>query len=118
MIHTALQRFLRDSGGNLTPMFALTMIPVLGLIGISVDYTQSSTRKATLDNIAALNASAIPSARHLAVMLTDRFNGRRSSAGAGAERTRRRTRRRGGHGQRIARAVHHRGEDRRRPIGV
>ncbi len=45
MNHTALQRFLRDSGGNLTPMFALTLLPVVGLIGITVDYTQSSTRK-------------------------------------------------------------------------
>ncbi len=49
---TVLQRFLGDSGGNLTTMFALTLLPVLGLIGITVDYTQSSTRKATLDTIA------------------------------------------------------------------
>jgi Flp pilus assembly protein TadG len=49
---TVLQQFLRDSGGNLTTMFALTLLPVLGLIGITVDYTQSSTRKATLDSIA------------------------------------------------------------------
>jgi Flp pilus assembly protein TadG len=47
-----LQRFLGDSGGNLTTMFALTLLPVLGLIGITVDYTQSSTRKAALDTIA------------------------------------------------------------------
>jgi Flp pilus assembly protein TadG len=49
---TVRQQFLRDSGGNLTTMFALTLLPVLGLIGITVDYTQSSTRKATLDSIA------------------------------------------------------------------
>jgi Flp pilus assembly protein TadG len=49
---TALQRFARDDGGNLTPMFALTLLPVLGLIGITVDYTQSATRKVTLDGIA------------------------------------------------------------------
>jgi Flp pilus assembly protein TadG len=52
MKNAALQRFLRDSGGNLTSMFALTLLPVMGLIGISVDYTQSSTRKAALDGIA------------------------------------------------------------------
>ena len=52
MNHAALQRFLRDSGGNLAPMFALTLLPVLGLIGITVDYNQSSTRKAALDSIA------------------------------------------------------------------
>jgi Flp pilus assembly protein TadG len=49
---TVLQRCLRDDGGNLTPMFALALLPVLGLIGMTVDYTQSSTRKATLDTIA------------------------------------------------------------------
>src|SRR5271165_2019227 len=48
----ALRRLARDEDGNLTPMFALTLLPVLGLIGITVDYTQSSTRKATLDTIA------------------------------------------------------------------
>src|SRR5208337_5349846 len=52
MNSTVLQRFLGDSGGNLTTIFALTLLPVLGLIGITVDYTQSSTRKATLDTIA------------------------------------------------------------------
>jgi Flp pilus assembly protein TadG len=52
MNHTALQRFLRDSGGNLSSIFALTILPVFGLIGITVDYTQSSTRKAALDGIA------------------------------------------------------------------
>jgi Flp pilus assembly protein TadG len=48
----ALQRLVRDEGGSLTPMFALTLLPVLGLVGITVDYTQSSARKATLDAIA------------------------------------------------------------------
>jgi Flp pilus assembly protein TadG len=48
----ALQRFARDQDGNLTPMFALTLLPILGLVGITVDYTQSSARKATLDSIA------------------------------------------------------------------
>jgi Flp pilus assembly protein TadG len=48
----ALQRLVRDQGGSLTPMFALTLLPVLGLVGITVDYTQSSTRKVMLDSIA------------------------------------------------------------------
>src|ERR1700704_6097390 len=52
MNHTTLQRFLRDSGGNLTSMFALTLLPVLGLIGVTIDYTQSSSRKTALDGIA------------------------------------------------------------------
>jgi Flp pilus assembly protein TadG len=48
----ALQRLARDEGGNLAPMFALTLLPVLGLVGITVDYSQSSARKAMLDGIA------------------------------------------------------------------
>jgi Flp pilus assembly protein TadG len=47
-----LRRLLQDEDGNLAPMFALTLLPVLGLVGITVDYTQSSARKATLDAIA------------------------------------------------------------------
>ena len=52
MNRTALQRFLRDRDGNLSPMFALIVLPVVGLIGITVDYSQSSTRKIMLDSIA------------------------------------------------------------------
>jgi Flp pilus assembly protein TadG len=48
----ALRRLARDQDGNFTPMFALTLLPILGLIGITVDYTQTSTRKVTLDSIA------------------------------------------------------------------
>ena len=44
----ALQRLVRDQDGSLTPMFALTLVPILGLIGITVDYTQSAARKAML----------------------------------------------------------------------
>jgi len=45
-------RFLRDDGGNLTVMFALSLVPVISLIGLGVDFTNSSKRKATLDAIA------------------------------------------------------------------
>jgi Flp pilus assembly protein TadG len=48
----APQRFARDQDGNLAPIFALTLLPIVGLIGITVDYTQSAARKATLDSIA------------------------------------------------------------------
>jgi Flp pilus assembly protein TadG len=48
----ALQRLARNEDGSLTPMFALTLLPVLGLVGITVDYSQSSARKVMLDAIA------------------------------------------------------------------
>jgi Flp pilus assembly protein TadG len=52
MIRRALHRFLRDRKGNLSAMFALTLIPVAGLIGMGVDFTLSAKRKAMLDAIA------------------------------------------------------------------
>jgi Flp pilus assembly protein TadG len=47
-----LQRFFRDDGGNLSAVFALTLIPVISLIGVGIDFTNSAKRKATLDAIA------------------------------------------------------------------
>jgi Flp pilus assembly protein TadG len=52
MIIEVLHRLVREEDGNLTPMFALSLLPVLGLIGITVDYTQTSARKMALDAIA------------------------------------------------------------------
>jgi Flp pilus assembly protein TadG len=52
MRNRMLQRFFRDDGGNLSAVFALTLIPVVGLIGVGIDFTDSSKRKATLDAIA------------------------------------------------------------------
>jgi len=52
MINRSWTSFFRDEAGNLSTMFALCLLPVLGLVGITVDYTQSSTRKLTLDAIA------------------------------------------------------------------
>jgi Flp pilus assembly protein TadG len=48
----ALKRLARDEEGNLTPMFALILLPVLGLVGITIDYSQTSARKVMLDSIA------------------------------------------------------------------
>jgi Flp pilus assembly protein TadG len=47
-----LRYFLRDREGNLSVIFALTLLPVVGLIGAGVDYTQSSNRKLMLDSFA------------------------------------------------------------------
>jgi Flp pilus assembly protein TadG len=48
----ALRYFLRDREGNLSVIFALTLLPIVGLIGAGVDYTQSSNRKLMLDSFA------------------------------------------------------------------
>jgi Flp pilus assembly protein TadG len=45
-------RFLRDRRGNLSVMMTVALIPVVGLTGILVDFTQAGRRKATLDSFA------------------------------------------------------------------
>jgi Flp pilus assembly protein TadG len=45
-------RFVSDQAGNIAPIFALSLLAVMGIVGMGVDYTQLSTRKATLDSLA------------------------------------------------------------------
>jgi Flp pilus assembly protein TadG len=52
MINRTLRRFFCDDRGNISTIFSLTLIPVVGLIGISVDYITGSGVKARLDSIA------------------------------------------------------------------
>jgi Flp pilus assembly protein TadG len=52
MIPQALHRFLRADESNLSALFALSLIPVFILIGMTVDFTLSSKRKAILDALA------------------------------------------------------------------
>jgi Flp pilus assembly protein TadG len=47
-----VQRFIEDRRGNLSVMMTLTLIPVVGLSGIMLDFTQAARRKATLDSFA------------------------------------------------------------------
>ncbi len=52
MICNLMKYFLRDSKGNLSIMFSLTLVPVACVIGVTVDFSQSFRRKAMLDSIA------------------------------------------------------------------
>jgi Flp pilus assembly protein TadG len=45
-------RLLRDGRGNVSIIFAFSLIPAIGLVGMSVDFATSAKRKATLDAIA------------------------------------------------------------------
>jgi Flp pilus assembly protein TadG len=51
-IGPALRRLAADRAGNIAPLFALTLVAVMGIIGIGIDYGQLSNRKATLDTFA------------------------------------------------------------------
>jgi Flp pilus assembly protein TadG len=55
-----LRRFLHDREGNLSVMLTLALVPVIGLVGMMVDFTQSARRKAALDAFAdAASLSAV-----------------------------------------------------------
>src|SRR6187200_56217 len=62
-VFSLLVRFLaRESGGSLLPMFALTMVPVMGMVGAAVDYSRASGVQTGLQ--AALDAAVLAGARH------------------------------------------------------
>jgi Flp pilus assembly protein TadG len=50
--HHAGRRFAADRSGNIAPIFALSALAVMGIVGMGVDYTQLANRKATLDSLA------------------------------------------------------------------
>ena len=41
-----LQRFLQDRRGSITPMFALAIVPVVGLTGAAIDYSRANSVQA------------------------------------------------------------------------
>jgi Flp pilus assembly protein TadG len=51
------KRFLSDRRANILPIFGLSMIPLMGLIGAAVDYSRANSVKAALQ--AALDSTAL-----------------------------------------------------------
>lgn len=62
-----LSRFVRDRRGGVAPMFAIAVIPVLGLVGAAVDYSRANSVRAGLQS--ALDATSLAMAK-LAPTLT------------------------------------------------
>ncbi len=56
IIRKAIQ-FFRDRRGTIAPVFALSLIPVVGLIGAAVDYTRANNIKVALQG--ALDATTL-----------------------------------------------------------
>jgi Flp pilus assembly protein TadG len=57
MTVAALRRFANDRKGNVAILFALTLMPIVFLTGMGIDYTVANQRKAMLD--AAADAAAL-----------------------------------------------------------
>ena len=49
MLKSLLRRFARDRGGNFVILFALALVPMLGLMGLAIDYSLALRTKTALD---------------------------------------------------------------------
>jgi len=66
MIIRTIRRFLDDRRGNILPMFGLSLIPIMGLIGAAVDYSRANAVKSKMQ--AALDSTALAMAANAATM--------------------------------------------------
>jgi Flp pilus assembly protein TadG len=62
-----LPRFLKDRRGGVAPMFALAIVPVVGLVGASIDYSRANSARTAMQS--ALDATSLAMAK-LAPTLT------------------------------------------------
>jgi Flp pilus assembly protein TadG len=54
-----LHRFLKDRRASVVPLFALSIVPIIGLIGAAVDYSRANALKASLQAAADSTALAL-----------------------------------------------------------
>ena len=69
MLHAWLYRFARDRKANVAVIAALTMVPIIFLLGMTLDFTQALRKKEQLD--AAADAAAIAAVRPAMLMQSD-----------------------------------------------
>lgn len=63
-----IRRFRRDEGGNFLMLFGLALVPLLGVVGVAIDYSRASNARQALN--AAIDSAALMAARD-AQKLTD-----------------------------------------------
>lgn len=54
-----LSRFLKDRNGNVAMLFALSIVPIFGAIGLGVDYTRATTARTDIQKAADAAALAL-----------------------------------------------------------
>jgi Flp pilus assembly protein TadG len=69
MLRAWLYRFARDRKANIAVIFALTIVPIIFLLGMTLDFTQALRKKEQLD--AAADAAAIAAVRPAMLMQSD-----------------------------------------------
>ena len=71
-----VRKFSAAQGGNITIIFALTTIPVIGFVGAAVDYSRANSAKAAMQ--AAVDATALmlskDAANLTATQMSDKAN--------------------------------------------
>jgi Flp pilus assembly protein TadG len=60
-IRSLIQSFCKSQRGNVVPIFALAIIPIIGLTGMAVDYSRANSLKASIQS--ALDATALAMAK-------------------------------------------------------
>jgi len=68
---TRIREFVAARDGNILPIFALSLIPIIGLIGAAVDYSRANAVKSQLQ--AALDATALAMASEAATAGSDQL---------------------------------------------
>src|SRR3954452_9423377 len=63
-IRSFFQSFLKNQRGNVAPIFAIAVIPTIGLTGMAVDYSRANSVKVSVQ--AALDATALALAKSAA----------------------------------------------------
>src|ERR1044072_9245657 len=72
-----LRNFIQDRRGAVAPIFALSIIPVIGLVGMAVDYSRANSIKAALQ--ASLDATALAMARLAPTVTADQLQEKTSA---------------------------------------
>ncbi|OJV04463.1 MAG: hypothetical protein BGO20_19875 [Bosea sp. 67-29] len=67
-LRDTLNRFRRDRSGNVMMIFGLALVPLMGVVGVAVDYSRASNARQALN--AAIDSAALMAARD-AQKLTD-----------------------------------------------
>ena len=65
-------RFLADQSGGVAPLFALAIVPIIGLAGAAIDYSRASSARTAM--FAALDATGLMLSRDAATMTEAQIN--------------------------------------------
>src|SRR6478736_4476324 len=53
----SIRHFSRDSRGNIAPIFAIALLPILGFVGAAVDYTRANAARSSMQ--AAMDSAVL-----------------------------------------------------------